>query len=266
MGEETLNEIALAEGQRAHGHAAEVSSGDGFPMAAAAAKALGGTVRLVLLEDGVIAKLELPDVAAVVPIEAPIAVPVDLSRLTIAMADDSATFRKTFRRIAALVTSREPVVAGETRESIDGFPKAVVEGDCDVLLLDYNFAPVHHTKTGLDLCRECRLLDAEEGNVPRLIFIVSANDSPEDMVKYLAAGADGSLGKMMTATVLRKVLETAVQTHPRFAAWRRGDAVQALDAATFKTAGDWPGPSYPTPRACHRRNPAPSPAPADETA
>ncbi|KAJ1455677.1 hypothetical protein M885DRAFT_616938 [Pelagophyceae sp. CCMP2097] len=227
MGEAKLNEIAHAEGRRAHEHAAELSSGDGFPMAAAAASALGGTVRLVLLPDGVLAKLELPDVAAVLPGSARFAAvpaaPVELSWLKIAMVDDSASFRKTFARLSEKVTSQEPFVAGATRESIDDFPKAVVERDCDVVLLDFNFAPTHHTKTGVDLCRECRQLDAEEGNAPRLIFIVSANDSPEDAERYRAAGADGSLGKKMSVATLRQVLEDAVQTHPRFAA-RRGDA------------------------------------------
>jgi len=137
MGEEKLNEIALAEGQRAHEHVAQVSSGDGFPMAAAAAIALGGTVRLMLLNDGVLAKLELPDVVAVLPGSArgsPIVTvaPVDMSRLKVAMADDSAMSRKTFKRVAEKVTLREPVVAGETRESIDDFSKLVVESDCDV--------------------------------------------------------------------------------------------------------------------------------------
>jgi len=234
LGEEKLNEIALAEGRRAHEHAAELSSGDGFPMAVAAASALGGTIRLVLLPGGVIAKLELPNVAAVLPVAAlgsaaAVAAPAELSQLKIAMVDDSSTFRKTFVRLANKVTSQEPIVAGATRESIDGFPKMVVESDMDVVLLDFNFAPVHHTKTGVDLCRECRQLDAEEGNVPRLIFIVSANDSPEDAERYRAAGADGSLGKKLTAKSLRQVLEDAVRTHPRFAA--RGDAAADLVVA-----------------------------------
>ncbi|KAJ1448003.1 hypothetical protein M885DRAFT_540671 [Pelagophyceae sp. CCMP2097] len=223
LGEEKLNEIALAEGRRAHEHAAELSSGDGFPMAAAAAIALGGTVRLVLLNDGVLAKLELPDVVAMLPSAGRgsptvTAKSVERLRLKVAMADDSAMFRKTFARLAEKVTSREPVVAGETRESIDNFSKLVVESDCDVVFLDFNFAPVHHTKTGVDICRECRELDAEEGNEPRLIFIISANDSPEDAERYLAAGADGSLGKKMSAAKLREILEDAVRTHPRFAA------------------------------------------------
>ncbi|KAJ1454489.1 hypothetical protein M885DRAFT_521764 [Pelagophyceae sp. CCMP2097] len=232
MGTDKLNEIAHAEGCRAHEHTAEMSAGDGFPMAAAAATALGGTLRLVLLLDGVVAKLELPDVAAVLPVApkdeaAVVAAPVELSWLKIAMADDSASFRKTFARLAEKVTSRKPIVAGESRESIDAFPKLVVEGDVDVILLDFNFAPVHHTKTGVDLCRECRQLDAEEGNVPRLIFIVSANDSPDDAERYRAAGADGSLGKKLTAAKLRQVLEDAVLAHPRFAAHRDAAAVVA---------------------------------------
>jgi len=251
LGEEKLNEIAHAEGQRAHGHSAELSSGDGFPMAAAAASVLGGTVRLVLLEDGVLAKLELPDVLAVLPgsarFSAVLVAPVelDISWLKIALADDSAMFRKTFARLTEKVTSQEPFVAGATRESIDDFPKAVVERDCDVVLLDFNFAPTHHTKTGVDLCRECRQLDAEEGNVPRLIFIVSANDSPEDAERYRAAGADGSLGKKLTAATLRQALEDAVRTHPRFAA--RRDATANVVVATVSrqrlSAIDTPPPS-----------------------
>jgi DNA-binding NarL/FixJ family response regulator len=252
MGEETLNAIAHAEGMRAHEHAAELSSGDGFSMAAAAASALGGTVRLVLLEDGIVAKLELPDIAAVLfenarDSETATTAPAELSWLKIALVDDSAMFRKMMAVLAEKVTSRKPTVAGATRESIDGFPKMVLESDCDVLLLDFNFAPVHHTKTGVDVCRECRQLDAEAGNVPRLIFIVSANDSPEDAERYRAAGADGSLGKKLTPARLRRVLEDAVRTHPRFAAWRRGDTVDLAAAAR-----QWPlaagTPPQPSPR------------------
>ncbi|KAJ1454940.1 hypothetical protein M885DRAFT_617517 [Pelagophyceae sp. CCMP2097] len=238
MGEEELNVIAHAEGRRAHEHSAEVSSGDGFPMAAAAASALGGTLRLVLLPDGVVAILELPDIVAVLPGAARrCASPrteVELTRLKVAMADDSATFRKTFVRLAGKVTSQEPVTAGATRESIDDFPRMIVDSDVDVVLLDFNFAPVHHTKTGVDICRECRLLDAEEGNEPRLIFIVSANDSSDDAERYRAAGADGSLGKKLTAAKLRQILEDAVRTHPRFAASRR--------AGSPVTMGAWQSP------------------------
>ncbi|KAJ1459165.1 hypothetical protein M885DRAFT_560906, partial [Pelagophyceae sp. CCMP2097] len=239
LGEEKLNEIALTDGQRAHEHAAELSSGDGFPMAAAAASALGGTVRLVLLSDGVVAKLELPDIATVLPGSARFAaVPaasVELSRLKVAMVDDSATFRKTFTRLAEKVTSQEPVVAGETRESIDNFSKAVVDSDCDIVFLDFNFAPVHHTKTGADICRECRELDAEEGNVPRLIFIVSANDSPEDAERYRAAGADGTLGKKLTAAKLRQVLDDAA---PRRVRDRASTPLSELDAITVEVVSE----------------------------
>ncbi|KAJ1449463.1 hypothetical protein M885DRAFT_572656 [Pelagophyceae sp. CCMP2097] len=239
LGEEKLNDIAITEGRRAHEHAAELSSGDGFPMAVAAASALGGTIRLVLLPGGVIAKLELPNVAAVLPVAAlgsaaAVAAPAELSQLKIAMVDDSSTFRKTFVRLANKVTSQEPIVAGATRESIDAFPKAVVRDDVDVVFLDFNFAPVHHTKTGVDICRECRQLDAEEGTVPRLIFIVSANDSPEDAERYRAAGADGSLSKKLTAETLRQVFEDAMQNHPRFAAHRRGE----LEVLEIVAAGD----------------------------
>ncbi|KAJ1448015.1 hypothetical protein M885DRAFT_168255 [Pelagophyceae sp. CCMP2097] len=248
LGEEELNEIARAEGRRAHEHAAELSAGDGFPMAAAAARALGGTVRLVLLPDGVIAKLELPDVAAELTVAArrsaaAAAAPVELSWLKIAMADDSAMFRKMIAMLTEKVTSRVPIVAGATRESIDGFPKMVIEGDVDVVFLDFNFAPVHHTKTGVDICRECRQLDAEEGNVPRLIFIVSANDSPEDAERYRAAGADGSLGKKLTPAKLRQVLEDAVRTHPRFAARRASDLVARAASWRCLQAMDTPPPS-----------------------
>jgi len=231
MGEDELNEIALAEGRRAHVHAAELSAGDGFSMAGVAARTLGGTIRLVLLPDGVVAKLELPNVVvaelpdvvvAPCPGEARILVETarQLSRLKVAMVDDSASFRKTFARLAETVTSRVPFVAGATRESIDDFPKSVVESDVDIVFLDFNYAPVHHTKTGIDLCRECRERDAEEGNAPRLIFIVSANDSPEDAERYRAAGADGSLGKKITVAKLREILDAA-RDHPRFAAGLR---------------------------------------------
>ncbi|KAJ1461480.1 hypothetical protein M885DRAFT_611754 [Pelagophyceae sp. CCMP2097] len=258
MGEEELNEIALTEGRRAHDHAAELSSGDGFPMAAAAASALGGNVRLFLLPDGVLAKLELPDVEAVGPgavrRSGSLQPPADLSWLKIAMADDSAMFRKMIAMLAEKLTSREPFVAGATRESIDDFPKTVVANDVDVVLLDFNFAPVHHTKTGVDLCRECRELDAEAGNVPRVIFIVSANDSPEDAERYRAAGADGSLGKKMSVAKLRRVLEDAVRTHPRFAARRDAAAAEARrDAAAEARKATSPTKRPSLPRRLSRR-------------
>jgi CheY-like chemotaxis protein len=225
MGENKLNEIARAEGQRAHKHFDELSTGEGFPMAYAAASVMGGSIRLQLLPTEVNAIFVLPNIEVVSDVmhdTNKLATPLDLSWLKIAIADDSETFRKMLTKLVEKVTSIKPIVVGRTRQSIDDLPRIIIEQDIDIVLLDFNFAPVHHTKTGIDICRECRDLDIKNGNDPRLIFMISSNDSPEDIARYYAAGADGSLSKKMSLSSLRQVIEDAVRTQQRFTSrWKK---------------------------------------------
>ncbi|KAJ1449634.1 hypothetical protein M885DRAFT_534956 [Pelagophyceae sp. CCMP2097] len=240
MGEAELNRIAGAEGERAHTSTAmSISSGDGFPMAVVAARALGGTLRLRLSGSCVVAHLELSKVAIGVTSDAKgprrsslfdrtstqgrifgRAQPVDPSQLTIAIVDDSPLQRKVFKKHMSKIAPRGPpvILAGDTMESIDEFARVVCDADVDVVFTDQHFSPVHHTKAGTDIVREIRALDAAAGRPPRLIFVASGNDSPEDAAAYLAAGADGSLSKI-SSTQLRHLIELhATTAHPRFQA------------------------------------------------
>jgi len=76
--------------------------------------------------------------------------------------------------------------------------------------------------------------------VPRVIFIVSANDSPDDAERYVAAGADGSLGKKLTAASLRAVLEDVVKVHPRF---QRADQRRCATPKRKKSRTQTPWPA-----------------------
>ncbi|KAJ1460260.1 hypothetical protein M885DRAFT_559991 [Pelagophyceae sp. CCMP2097] len=224
MGEAELNRIAGAEGERAHTSTANtISSGDGFPMAVVAARALGGTLKLKLSKAGVVARFALSKVALGVAAASSAgtiseARHVDPSQLSMALVDDSLLQRKVFQKFVHKIAPHGPpvVVAGDTRESIDGFAQAVCDADVDVVFSDQNFAPVHHTKAGTDIICEIRARDAAAGCPPRLIFISSGNDSPEDAAAYVQAGADGSLSKI-TLPQLKLLLERhATTAHPRF--------------------------------------------------
>ncbi|KAJ1457567.1 hypothetical protein M885DRAFT_515164, partial [Pelagophyceae sp. CCMP2097] len=231
MGEAELNRVAGAEGERAHTSTANsISSGDGFPMAVVAARALGGTLKLKLSKAGVVAHLALSKVALDVigaqrsssasSAAAPVgeARPVDPSRLSMALVDDSPLQRKIFQRYIGKIAPHGPpvVVAGDTRESIDDFARVVCDADVDVVFADQHFAPVHHTKAGTDIVREIRARDAAAGRPPRLVFISSGNDSREDAAAYVQAGADGSLSKI-SLPQLKLILEKhATTAHPRF--------------------------------------------------
>ncbi|KAJ1445819.1 hypothetical protein M885DRAFT_578586 [Pelagophyceae sp. CCMP2097] len=237
MGEAELNRIAGAEGERAHTSTANtMSSGDGFPMAVVAAHALGGTLRLRLSEAGVVAHLALSGVAldpgaqrsSSLSSASPStdehivgeARPVDPSQLTMALVDDSALQRKVFTKHIGKIALHGPpvIVAGDTRQSIDDFAKTVCDVDVDIVFTDQHFAPVHHTKAGTDIVSEIRALDAAAGRPPRLIFVASGNDSPEDAAAYSAAGADGSLSKVSLPQLKALLDRHATMDHPRFKA------------------------------------------------
>jgi len=240
MGEAELNRIAGAEGERAHTSTANtISSGDGFPMAVVAARALGGTLRLRLSEAGVVAHLALSRVetscgsarsgsrkaktaktAAAINRIIGKARAVDPSQLTMALVDDSALQRKVFTKLISKIAPHGPpvIVAGDTRQSIDDFAKTVCDADVDVVFTDQNFAPVHHTKAGTDIVSEIRALDTAAGRLPRLIFVASGNDSPEDAATYVVAGADGSLSKVSLPQLKVLLDRHATTEHPRFKA------------------------------------------------
>ena len=74
---------------------------------------------------------------------------------------------------------------------------------------------VLEAKYGTDLVREIRASDLAQGKV-RLIYIISANDTREDIETYLEAGADGHVTKSITGLELRiRVCEDA-DAQPRF--------------------------------------------------
>ena len=203
LGEDELNSIAARDGARAHGQlGAATSAGDGFPMAVASAKALGGTLRLTLQAREICATLSLPRVL----LEASQHFgAMDISGLSMALVDDSVPARKMMKRKMerAFDSSRPPIVAGETHASIEAFPQTVFKDDTDVIFVDQNFGDVHQTKVGTDLVREIRALDREDGCPRRLIFVVSANDAPDDLILYLAAGADGHISKNTSIKQIR---------------------------------------------------------------
>jgi len=214
LGDGELNLIAATEGQRAHGaHGASSSAGDGFPMAVASAVSLGGTLHLGLTPTEAVATLWLPRVR----LKKSFAV-MDIPGLTTALVEDSSLQRKMWtRRIArAFTSSAPPVLAGESHDSIEAFPRACIAADVDVVFVDQHFGSVHATKVGTDLVREIRAHDRAAGVPDRLIFVVSANDAPDDLVQYRAAGASGQLSKSITIRRLHARICQMASTEPRF--------------------------------------------------
>jgi len=216
LGDEELNVIAATDGRRAHGaHGASTSAGDGFPMAVASAVALGGTLRLRTTPTEVIAVLSLPRVRLDATEQFAV---MDIPGLTTALVEDSSLQRKMWtRRIArAFTSSAPPVLAGESHDSIEAFPRACIAADVDVVFVDQHFGSVHATKVGTDLVREIRAHDRAAGVPDRLIFVVSANDAPDDLVQYRAAGASGQLSKSITIRRLHARICQMASTEPRF--------------------------------------------------
>ena len=213
LGEAELNSIAARDGARAHGSlGASTSAGDGFPMAIASARALGGTLRLALSQREVTARLSLPRVLleAAAHFGA-----MEISEVSMALCDDSGSVRKIMKQKIqrAFASCRQPIVVGETHASIESFPQIVVDTDVDVVFIDQNFGDVHQTKVGTDLVREVRALDIALGNPHRLIFVVSANDAPDDLALYRVAGADGYVSKSASVKQMRvKVCQLASES------------------------------------------------------
>mmetsp|Transcript_28777 Transcript_28777/g.99305 ORF Transcript_28777/g.99305 Transcript_28777/m.99305 type:complete len:266 (+) Transcript_28777:2124-2921(+) len=126
LGEGALNRAA-AEG-RGHMLAREMpefpaTPEERFPMVLECARALGGSVRLTLSATEVVATLTLPRASFAVALS-----PRNLdllARLSYAIVEDSLLSRKQLERVAGKAfsaTLAPPLVAGETRESIEGFP------------------------------------------------------------------------------------------------------------------------------------------------
>jgi CheY-like chemotaxis protein len=196
LGEDELNKIA-ARGERVRRpeQFGEISEGGGYPKALESAEALGGTLRLSLLPTEVVATLTLT-----LPIarEAQLLDEKKLARfseLTWALVDDSKIHRKMLERAAceAIDPGGSAVcIAGETFESIQNFPGAVIDADADIVFVDQNLG---NNLSGTDIVRSIRALDEISKVTPRLVLMVSSNDAPEDVALYKSAGADGSLPK-----------------------------------------------------------------------
>lgn len=251
LGDTGLNRVAASQGERAHGdHGANESAGDGFPMAVSSAHALGGTLLLSLSETHVTAELSIPFVAYDTFARWSATRIADLS---VALVDDSSIQRRMFsRKLARLFASpsasspssssassskkeskeepssadaaaeqlaaaaRVAVLAGETQASVESFPQCAVDSDADVVLIDQHFGQAHATKLGTDLVREIRAIDAHHDHPPRLIFVISADDSPDDVLRYQAAGADGHVSKTVSIEQLRAQICQPAVLMPRF--------------------------------------------------
>jgi CheY-like chemotaxis protein len=203
LGEGELNKIAATQGVRGRPEKlAGISAGEGFPMALASAEAMGGTLRLSLLPTEVVATLTLPRTPIARPAQLDDKVLQRISEQTWAIVDDSKLNCRLLERAAGETFDpgggRSAVcIAGATLESIENFPAAVVDADADIVFVDQNFGTVCHNLEGTDIVRSIRALDKTSKAIPRLILVVSSNDSPEDRNLYRNAGADGSLSKYM---------------------------------------------------------------------
>jgi CheY-like chemotaxis protein len=219
LGEDELNKIAATHVVHEHGvherpeTLAGISAGEGFPMALASAVALGGTLRLSLLPTEVVATLTLPRTPIARPAQLDDKVLKRISELTWAIVDDSKLNCRMLERAAREAFDpggRSSVcVAGETLESIQNFPGAVIDADADIVFVDQNFGTVCPNLDGNDIVRSIRVLDEISKATPRLILVVSSNDSPEDCNLHKNAGADESLSKyMFTKERLRMLIDT----------------------------------------------------------
>ncbi|KAJ1446077.1 hypothetical protein M885DRAFT_547782 [Pelagophyceae sp. CCMP2097] len=216
LGEREFNRIAKAEGERAHTDlGASTSAGDGFPMACTCARALGGTLDLILDNKGVTAALHLPRVPRAAAARADARM-FAAAPLRCAMVDDSPAQRKMMQHKCevAFPQATFAVVAGENAASIRGFAQRVVDEDCDVVFVDQDFGDVLETMFGIDVVAAIRQLDqhnaAPRGPArQRLVFVVSCSDAPSDIELYANVGADGHIGKDATAPQLQQALFAA---------------------------------------------------------
>ena len=199
IGEEELNRVAAAEGGRVEQTTPKTDAeswGEGFPMALACARKLGGTLQLSLSETGVTTTLMLPKTRVGAEISE-----MDLgriARLSFAVVDDSALNRKMLVRVASSLFSAArtpPIIAGSTRESIENFAVDVAQANTDILFIDQNFGTVAPAMSGTDVISQIRRHDEDTNARPRFIFAVSANDSKDDRALYAYAGADDCLSK-----------------------------------------------------------------------
>ncbi|KAJ1449941.1 hypothetical protein M885DRAFT_622131 [Pelagophyceae sp. CCMP2097] len=270
LGEDEMNRLAATAGKT---HARSVDglapmrfADEGFPMALECGSVLGGSLRLALNAQGVVATLELPRTffaVAMTPQQLEL-----VSRLSYAIVDDSAICCKKLNRVvgkAFTATRAPPLIAGATRETIESFPKAVVAADTDVVFIDQNFGTVCQSLKGTDLVCSIRAMDAAA--VPkvkqRLIFIVSANDSKDDRVLYKFAGADDCLSKnAVSATAVEELLRKHAATELD----RAAKLVEAPmdDAAAKPTASKKPRSEAPKSKAPKMASKAPKTRTASE--
>jgi CheY-like chemotaxis protein len=102
---------------------------------------------------------------------------------------------------------------------------------------------VHEGLSGTDLVEQVRRLDKASGNPPRLIYVISANDSPDDLLFYSASGADSHIPKTVSSDSLRsRVFRNA--TRLRLA--RFNDLAAAAAAAAAEKNGTLNTTTLPT--------------------
>ena len=129
-----------------------------------------------------------------------------LSELRLAMVDDSLTMRLVFKRLfSAIAPAVTALCAGETAGSIESFAAGVCRHGADVVFVDQHFASLPHLK-GTDIVRRIRDLDQHTGAKPRLIFVASSDDAPNDVSLYKLAGADGVCPKKINLPTLLALL------------------------------------------------------------
>jgi len=153
-------------------------------MSVACATSLGGSLKLRLEPDAVTATLHVP----LVKIEcSQHYVDFDIADLRTAVVEDSALQRKMWaRRIEGAFVSGNspPVLAGDSKASIEAFASDVISTNADVVFIDQNFGGAHTTVAGTDVVRDIRARDAASGAAQRLIYVVSAADAPDDLAHY----------------------------------------------------------------------------------
>jgi CheY-like chemotaxis protein len=216
MGEGEFNRIAVTAGLRAHeNHHAGTSAGDGFPMGVASARAFGGSLCLKLRETSVISRLTLPRVEIGTALTF---ANMDITHLSTAIVDDSRFNQRmlTSKLHEAFPSSPDPIAAGSTCASIDSFARMAVSINADAVFIDQHFGVIHDTKLGTDITREIRWIDGNATS--RLIFIISADNSPEDIRVYLEAGADCHVEKTISSAELRGLVCQLAVNIPRLRA------------------------------------------------
>jgi DNA-binding NarL/FixJ family response regulator len=140
------------------------------------------------------------------------------SPLTVALVDDCSLTRRIYqRKLAQALPGATLLIKGQTYAEIDGFVETVLQEDADVVFLDQNYGNVHDSLRGTDILKAIRSADEASKSPRRLIYVISANDSIDDLEHYMASGADGHISKNASADSIRAVLrrDYRIRTSPR---------------------------------------------------